>query len=419
MNVKLKIALRYIFPKGKFDFISIITIVSIVGIAIGVAALIIVMSIFNGLRTSAEGMILDIDPAIRIVSSEGAYFMIDSVLIKKINSLHGIKSVNPTLQTKAVLVKDANIEIVELISNSVGLLDEKLFIYGDNMLEGNEIVVGIALDDRLKGTLFDTLLLISMNSLKNSFNTLQLPSGLEVFSKGIIQMSIKEYDLTNCYANYNVVRQILNVSDGMISHLDIFLTTKNSKNIEKTTTLINEILIKHQAIEHTPLLKKTPPKKYIVQTWIDLNKDLYAIMQMERIAVFCVVSLILLIAMFNVFASLALTVMEKKQEISLLKALGAENNMITHIYIIEGAIIGIIGTAIGLLIGIGFVLAQIHFNLFELDSNAYITSSFPIRLDLVEVLVVCVFSLFLSVLAAYFPAKVATKQIHNIRLYNE
>ncbi|MCL2038874.1 MAG: FtsX-like permease family protein [Bacteroidetes bacterium] len=402
MDIRLKIALRYIFPKGKFDFISIITIISIVGIIIGVAALIIVMSIFNGFRTTMEEVILDIDPAIRIVSNESAYFMTDSNLLEKIKSLPDIKSVHPILQTKAVIVNNSNIEVVDLISNSDGLLDEKLFIYGSNKTDSNEIVVGIALADRLlKGTIYDTMQLISMRSLRNSFNTLQLPSGIEVFSNAIIQTSIKDYDLTNCYADYKIVRQILNVSDGMISHLDIFLTNNDSKKI---TDLINKILIETQ---------------YATLTWIDLNKDLYSIMQMERVAVFCVISLILLIAIFNVFASLALTVMEKKQEISLLKVLGAENKMITHIYIIEGTIIGFIGTIIGLLVGVGLVLMQINFNLFEIDSSVYITSTFPMKLQIIEVVLICIFSLFLSVLAAYFPAKVATKQITNIRLYNE
>ena len=405
MDVKLKIALRYIFPKGRFNFISIITIISIVGIAIGVAALIIVMSIFNGFRNITEELILDTDPTIRIVSNEEKYFMLDTAFIEKIKSLSNIKSVYPIIQTKAVIVNDNNIEVVDLISNSNGMLNEKLFVYGNNMIDSNEIIMGIALIDRLKASIIDTMQLISMETLKNSFNTLQLPSGIEVFSKSIIQTSIKDYDLTNCYADYKIVQQIANVNNGMISHLDIFLTVYDNKNIEKTTKLIKQILPNQT--------------QYSIYTWIDLNKDLYSIMKMERVAVFCVMSLILLIAIFNLFASLSLTVMEKKQEIALLKALGAQNRMINQIYLIEGIIIGLIGTLIGAFIGVIFVLIQINFNIFELNSNIYITSTFPMKLNLAELLIICIFSLFLSILSAYFPAKFATKQMNNIRLYNE
>ena len=409
MNLKLKIALRYVFPKGKFNFISIITIVSIVGIAIGVAALIVVMSIFNGFRTESEGVILDIEPAIRItpnLNNNSHYFSIDTSLINEISNLPDVRNVIPVLQTKAVIVKNSNIEVIELISNSENLLDKKLFVSGNEMFNKNKdgVILGIALADRLQLTsIFDTMQIISMTALKNSFNSLRLPSGIDVVATDMIQMNIKDYDLTNCYADYSIVRKIANVPDGTITQLEIFSKKNNSKSIAELSSIIEKIL----------------PKEYKMQTWIDLNKDIYNVMQLERVAVFCVMSLILLIAIFNVFASLAMTVMEKKQEIALLKALGAENTMLTHIYIIEGILIGSIGTIIGLFIGLGFVLGQINFSWLKLDSKAYIVTAIPMELNHWEVIIVCMFSLFLSIIAAYFPAKVSTKRTNEIRLYNE
>ena len=393
MNIKLKIALRYIFPYKNFNFISIITIVSIIGIAIGVSALIIVMSIFNGFRIMSESAILDIDPVIRITNYSSPYFTFDTSLIEQISNLDNVKRVNAILQTKAVIVYDNNIEVVELISNDGNMLDKKLFLLGNETngfgTDINEIVLGIALSDKLKVTIFDTLKIINMASLKKSFSSLRLPTGMDVVTSGIIASNIKNYDYTNCYANYNIVRDVANVPDGMITQIDIFCINNVQENIYKLYAAIEKII----------------PKEYKLQTWIDLNKDLYSIMQMERIAVFCVISLILLIAIFNVFASLAMTVMEKKKEIALLKALGAENSMLTQIYIIEGFLIGAIGTIIGLVGGVGFVLGQINFDWIKLDSSAYITSSLPMELNNLEVLIICIFSLILSIIAAYFPSK--------------
>jgi lipoprotein-releasing system permease protein len=404
MNIKFKIALRYVFPRGNFNFISIITIVSIIGIAIGVAALIIVMSIFNGFRTTSESAILDMDPAVRIIGKKSPYIIHDTSLIKQIELIPNVKKIIPTLQTKAVIVNNDKIEVVELISYNKNLLDKKLFVFGSKLRNNNDIILGIALLDRLKATLYDTMKLISMYSLKNAFTSLQLPTGIDVVAMDAIQTSIKNYDLANCYADYSVVKKIAGkILDGAITQIDIFST----KNDEKTTS------------ELAFNISKILPKEYTMQTWIDLNKDLYNIMQMERVAVFCIMSLILLIAIFNVFASLAMTVMEKKQEIALLKALGAENSMLTQIYIIEGILIGSIGTIIGLVIGLGFVLGQIHFSWFKLNASVYIASALPMKLNQWEVIIICLFSLFLSIIAAYFPAKSATKRMHEIRLNNE
>jgi len=404
MNIKFKIALRYIFPKRKLNLISIITILSIIGISIGVAALIVVMSIFNGFKTISESIILDVDPAVRITKKASSYFVPDTTLIKQIEQLSDVRQVVPILQTKAVIVNNSNIEVVELISNSKDLLNKDNFVLEFNCSDSNNVIIGVALSNRLKINIFDTVQIISMTSLKNSFHSMRLPSGINIAVSGIIQTNVKYYDLTNCYTDYNIVRKITgNISDGAVTQIDIF----PSKNTEKTSA------------ELAATIKKILPEEYKMQTWIDLNKDLYSIMKMERVAVFCVISLILLIATFNVFASLTMTVMEKKKEIALLKALGSENFIITNIYIIEGILIGSIGTIIGLFLGVGFVLGHTNFNWIELASNVSIVSTLPMELNQFEVIIVCIFSLVLSVVAAYFPAIAATKKLNVIRLCNE
>jgi lipoprotein-releasing system permease protein len=148
-----------------------------------------------------------------------------------------------------------------------------------------------------------------------------------------------------------------------------------------------------------------------VLTWKELNKDLYNIMQMEKVAVFCVLSLILLIAIFNVFASLAMTVMEKKQEIAIFKAIGASDKFISKIYLYEGMFIGIIGTLIGLLIGILLVLGQDAFEWLKISSNTYLIDAIPVIINGYEIAIVCIFSLLLAFIATIYPAKKANQLI--------
>jgi lipoprotein-releasing system permease protein len=386
LSVLLKIAFRYIFPRGNINFITIISFISIIGIAVGVAALIVVLSIFNGFRSISEDAILDIDPAIRITSHTGAYIDNWQEVADKIK-----ENATACLQTKAVLINRDKIEVVELIAtldNTFPLEEHKCI--GKPSIADNDIVLGIALADRLKVTIYDTLKLLSTKMLEYSFHTLQIPQAINVRPTGLFQCNIKEYDLTNCYANCNIVRQISNAPLNACSYIDVIA---GKEDIEATSQNIASII----------------GQNYDVQTWKDLNRDLYNVMQMERVAVFCVLGLILLIAVFNVLASLAMTVTEKKSEIAILKAIGGSNRFISRIYIVEGIGIGLIGTALGFIIGIALIYGQIRYEWLLLDGSAYITNVLPVILNWSEVGIVCLFSLSLSAIATIFPATRATK----------
>ena len=398
MNIELKIAKRYIFPKGSFDFISIITLVSILGIAIGVAALIIVMSIFNGFRDMSEKEILKIDPPIRIQSNNSALIKNYSTVVEKLQNHKSIKNIVPTLQTKAVIIKNSQIEIAELIaqktdiSTASELTISENIIYGSSNIVDNEVVLGVALADRLQTTIFDTLRILSPKMLEYSFHTLQIPRGITVKQVGEFQGNVKDYDLTKFYGTFALVRKITLTNENEVSYIDIRTVSLEDKNISGL------------AAE----LQKTLGNEFEILTWKDLNRDLYNIMQMERVAVFCVLSLILLIAIFNVFASLTMTVIQKKSEIAILKTIGASNKFISRIYLFEGLLIGTIGTVLGLIIGVGLSLGQQTFKWLKIDGN-YIIDAIPVIINSSEVIFVCIFSLFLSVLATIFPVKKANQ----------
>ena len=399
MNIIPKIAIRYIFPKHSFNFISIITFISILGIAIGVAALLTVLSIFNGFREISENTILSVDPVIRIVPAKSAYIKNTQEIIETIKKIKSINKITPTIQSKSIIINGDKIEIAELLSSdSNSLLNMENIVFGKLNLMNNNAVLGITLANRLMITPFsdDAVRIITPKMLQNSFQTLQIPSGITVYPSGFFQGNIKEYDY--CYINSMLHKKLIKINDNICSYINVNIDNK----IE-----VDAIKEKLQNLLQNNLLQNDVK----VLTWKELNRDLYNIMQMEKVAVFCVLSLILLIAVFNVFASLAMTVMEKKQEIAIFKAIGASDKFISKIYLYEGMFIGIIGTFIGLLIGILLVLGQDAFEWLKISSNTYPIDAIPVIINGYEIAIVCIFSLLLAFIATIYPAKKANQLI--------
>lgn len=394
MNIELKIAKRYIFPKGSLSFISIITFISIIGIAIGVAALIIVMSIFNGFREISENTILSVDPMIRIVPAKSAYIKNTQEIVETLKKIKSINKITPIIQSKSIIINGDKIEIAELLSSdSNNLLNKENIAFGELNLSNNNAVLGIALADILMTTFFDTLKIITPKMLQNSFQILQIPSGITVHPSGFFQGNVKEYDLTNCYINSMLHKKLIRINDNVCSYINV--TINNKKQIDITKKELESVL----------------KNDVNILTWKELNRDLYNVMQMERVAVFSILSLILLIAVFNVFASLAMTVMKKKQEIAVLKAIGASDKFISKIYLFEGLLIGIIGTMLGFIIGIALSIGQNTFKWLKIDGNIYLVDAIPVIINGYEIAIVCIFSLLLAFVATIYPAQKANQLI--------
>jgi lipoprotein-releasing system permease protein len=402
MSLDVKIAKKYIF-NGKINLISIITFISILGITVGVAALIVVLSIFNGFRQLSEEQLLGFDPHIRIVSKNSAYLSDVETITQKIKNNPCVKKFSPALTTRAVVYKSNNLQLVELIAyTDMSYLSEiSSRFYEFNLPKKDRcIYIGYALASRIDAKFNDTLQIISAKMLEKSIQTFQVPQGIAVQNAGVFNSNIKDYDLSLAFTDIGTAKRLLLKNEDIISQIDIKLFDKN--DLEKTVSKLNEDL-KSESIK--------------ILTWIDLNKELYYIMQFERVAVFSILSLILLIAIFNVFASLAMTIVKKKSDIAILKSIGANNKFIRNIFIKEGVIIGIIGTFLGLILSFIIVFLQEKFGIFAIDGSKYIMDRIPMAVNVFEVLFISFFSISLAVIATIFPAKKAANSniIQSIR----
>ncbi len=400
MKLSTKIALRYIFTFRSFHFITIITFISLLAIIIGNITLICVMSIFNGFREFAIDQLVSFDPHLRIVASEGAFVQDAEKLISKIKQDSNIQYILPINQARIIIQSGNDFQIAQFNSAVNGKIQdvsgiEQSIVFGSFNIKKefdiNNVVVGGILANKLKLSPGDTILLTSPEKIEKSVKAYKQLKWEKVAVSGIFQTNDKQYDEFYIYGSDEIFHNLFNIPENSASSIDIRL---NDVNL---------------AFDYKEKIKEDLAQDLEVLTWWDLHKDLFSVMQFERMSTFSILSIIIIIAAFNVLASLVMTVIEKKPDISLLKALGAKDKLIREIFLKEGVIIGIIGSTIGTLIGVGLCLGQLYFKWFSLDTDRYLIDALPLSIHTGDVLLVFFFSLILSIVVTLYPARRAGK----------
>lgn len=397
MKVHNKIALRYIFSKRSFNFISIITFISILGITAGVAALICVLSIFNGFQKLTEQQIVGFDPHIRISPIKGKLIENPKPIIQKIKRINGTVSIEAVKSGRIAAVSQNSVQVFNLIcvdkrSNYLKKINESIVLRSKNKKNTlQDILIGAALADRLNVFPGDTIRLITPEKAVSSFAQMNMNAGEQVVIKGLFQTNVKDYDLTIAFADFTTGENLFNLPGENCSFIDIRLNS-----LESAPKVLTDLaFIKNFQLK--------------AETWQDLNKDLYRVMQFERMAAFAILSIIIIIAVFNILASLSMTVTEKQRDIALLKAIGGSDNLISKIFLSEGLIIGFIGTFAGAVIGVLLTLGQINFKWFKIDTTKFIVDSIPASLSWTDTVMICIVSLLLTFFATILPARKAAK----------
>jgi ABC-type lipoprotein release transport system permease subunit len=210
--------------------------------------------------------------------------------------------------------------------------------------------------------------------------------------RGIFGVNNRDYDAKNAYINLATSRDLFEIPEGTASSIELRLhDIRNSPDLKKQI----ETLL--------------PKNTYNIETWYDLHTDLYNVMEMERWIAFAILIIIVAVASFSIFSALTLTVYEKKRDIGLLLALGAEQENIRRIYLYQGLLTGILGVLIGCIVGFAVVWAQQEFGFFKLDTSVYIIPAMPVKLAWTDFVFVGAGAMVLVSLAAYFPSRKAAR----------
>lgn len=402
MSYSSFIALRYLKSKRKVASVSIISFISLLGVIVGTAALIVVISVFNGFQGLVTGILVNFDPHIRITASSGEYISNPEKILADVESVKDVKSATMFLNGKAMIVSGG----INRAVNIVGIVpsgNEKISSLSSSVALGhfldpnrdNQILIGISLADALGSVVGDTIAIISPAGIERSLTQFYQPKVAKFIVVGIYQSKNKDYDGYYSFVNLPAAQNLFtapgeNSSPSMVNGIDVKLWDIGRSD-EVKAKLESEL------------------SEVSIDTWYDLHKDLYQMMTLERIVAYIVLSLIILVAAFNILGSLTMTVIEKRREIGALKTMGATQAGIMRIYLFEGTCVGLFGSAIGLFLGFLVSEAQIKYQLFKLDTTVYIIPALPVSMHLSDFIIVGLIAVMISSVAALYPAKRAAK----------
>ena len=392
------ISLRNLRPKKKEGFLKVISIFSFLGIMLGVAILIIVMSVMNGFKNDLTKKILGLNPHVIIESNS---FKIENEFIEKLKRKFQNINISKTYSGEGIVVNNGNakgIIIKGIDSNNKESLNflEKNISKGDlNKFKKNTAFIGAELAFNLNIKVGDKINLMSSAFVATPFGGLPKQETLTV--TGFFNTGFYEFDQNFVF---------LNLSDA----LSIFDKEEYDQNLE--IYLLNPM--------KADLFKKQIQKlnqNYFVYSWSDLNKSFFSALKVERNVMFIILTLILIVAAFNIISGLTILIKNKTKEIAILKTLGLTNNSIKKSFFLTGFTIGFFATITGILLGITFALniekiRIILSNVFNFEifpSDVYFLEQLPSEINTYSIIVIFIFSLIISALASYLPAMAISK----------
>jgi lipoprotein-releasing system permease protein len=401
MRLSLYIAKRYLFAKKSRNAINVISAVSVAGVAVGTMALIIVLSVFNGLETLVSTIFNTFDPDLKITPAEGKTFIPDSTKLKLLASTDGVLCYSLTIEENALLkygdrqyiatIKgvDDNYRRVTNIDSS--MWDGEYKLKSDNGRSWAIPGIGIAQYLGIRVNFVNPLYIyVPRRSARNSLDPDEAFNRDFIFPSGIYQVE-QTYDSKYIYLPIDFARELIDNEHG-VSSIEVRFTEKaDARAVQKT-------------------LSRIFGKECIVQNRFEQQEIFYKVMRSERLAIFFILTLILLIASFNIIGSLTMLIIEKERDVEILRSLGADNNLIRKIFIFEGWLISIIGAVSGIILGFIICWIQQTFGLIKLQSTSLIMNSYPVVMKAVDFIIVPGTVLLIGYWAAWYPVRYLTKK---------
>ena len=396
------VAGRYLRAKRKEGFISVITGFAFTGIALGVATLIIVTSVMNGFKAELLNRILGINGHISIVSSAGFPFNNYKKAVSDLQSIDEIELVLPLIEKQLLISsgKSAEGAMVRGI-NSDDILKKKVMRDGFATIDmaefkGDVVVLGDKLARKLGVYINDEITLISPNGKVTAFGTVPRIKAYRVI--GMFNMGMYEYDANYVFMPLEAAQTYFGLKDA-VSVIDVSLKDEND------------------LVKVRDMLKKSVSLEAYVYDWKQTNAAFFNAIDVERNVMFLILTLIILVAAFNIITGLIMLVKDKSRDVAVLRTMGATRAMIMRIFFMDGAFIGVVGTAFGVIFGLLFChnienIRQFLQNLSGRElfsSEIYFLSQLPAKVDNMEVLLVVAITLVLSFLATIYPAYRASK----------
>ena len=397
-QLEKEVTLRFLRSRKKDGFLNVISIFSFIGIGLGVAVLIIVMSVMNGFRTELVNKIIGFNSHLTIKPYSKK---IDINKLQNEKILDNLKYSLESNSGEAVILKNETTK--GIILRGYSKLDfEKLEIINNenfngikNSLQKDSISIGKELSFSLDLEIGDNIVLMSPSSLDTIIGSLPRQKSFIVTS--IFDSGLADFDNNVAFINLNNLEEFFNYSSDD-RNLELFL--KDPQNIENQKEITQRIF-----------------EDEFVYSWADMNSSLFSALKVERNVMFIILSLIIIVAAFNIISGLTILVKNKTKDIGILKSIGVQNKSIVKIFFLVGILIGTSATIFGIFLGVTFSLYVENlrqflsntFNISLFPEEIYFLSRMPSEINISSIILIALCSIFITIIVSIFPAMKAAK----------
>ena len=408
MSFELLVSLRYLRAKRKHGFISVNTVISIAGVMLGVMAMMVVLAVMTGFGADIKSKILGMNAHIRIMSRAGTLSQHSDVL-EKIEAMDGIRAATPFVHAQIMLRSGAqasgailkgvdpqqagevlNLKKSTLANGFKALADEETEAMGDKAGSYAGVILGKELAKTLGVTRGDGLFAVSaLGTSLTPFGT-RVPHMKRLTVVGVFESGMYDYDSSFAFVSMASAQRLLRLGE----------------SVHGIEVKIEDI---YRANEISKKILDNLGSGYWAQDWMQMNKNFFSALKLEKVVMFIILVLIILVAAFNIISTLIMMVMEKSKDIAILKSMGATARSIMKIFMMEGLIIGSIGTLFGLAGGAILCFLLQRYEFVKLPSDVYYISTLPVRVQTLDVILVALSAIAISFLATLYPSYRASR----------
>lgn len=400
MNLPFFIARRYLFSKRKKNFINVISILSMICVGFTTAALIIVLSVFNGLEDLLHTLNSSFDPEIKIQATIGKSFELTPDLLAKIKNVKGVGIVTEVIEDYAyVRYRDAN-QIVRMKGVSDNFIDQKR-IPEENMVEGKLVLhennVSYAILGRgvfsMAASMTDRFFPLQVFYLKNiksgTVDPSQMYNKLNIVPGGVFSI-VQNFDENYIIVPLDFARELMNYGNKRTS-LEI-----------KTNGEVNIYRVEDE-------IQKAIGDSFSVLNHEEQHQDLYKLLKMEKLFAFMALTLLLVIGSLNIFFSLMMLALDKKKDITILSSMGANSKLIRNIFLAEGSLIAASGAVTGLVLGGMLCWLQMNYGIISMGMQTSVMDGYPIKVNVTDFIAILAVVSVVTILISLRPAQLASK----------
>ena len=397
-TLEKEITFRFLKARKKDGFLNVISIFSFIGISLGVAVLIIVMSVMNGFRTELINKIVGFNPHITVKSYE------DSIDINKLNN-NNLKAISKYIilsnSGEAIILKNNTSKGIVLRGyqkedfSKLEIINNKNFKGNKSLLGKSSISIGNELSFALNLKIGENITLMSPSGVETIIGSMPKQKTFTVTS--IFNSGLADFDNNIAFINLDTLDDFFNF-EKKDRNLEIYLN--DPKNIETQKNVVQKIF-----------------NEEFVYSWADMNSSLFSALKVERNVMFIILSLIIIVAAFNIISGLTILVKNKTRDIAILKSIGVLNKSIIKIFFLIGIIIGTSATIFGIFLGVIFSLyvenlrqfLSYTFNISLFPEEIYFLSKMPSEINLTSILIISACSILITIIVSIFPAFNAAK----------